>query len=175
MNRLSVSLDDDSFAILKKYHTKYPTSQAEIIRKALRTFDAIENATERISVDYITTYIDLLADSEHLIVDIAQWKLMFLEITDGSKKFWENVYKLGALQQKKYYDKGLREVKEALTYFEKTNWYRLKEDSKNSYTLIMTVAESSRFIKTFFEGFFSKFPQKIQLSEEVMKIRVNIL
>ncbi len=175
MDRLSVSLNQKSMEIIKKYLEKYSTSQADIIRRALYLMDTIETATEKVSLENIMTYIDYLANNEHLILDIAHWKLIFSEIGDGSKKFWESVFRTGELHRKEYYDKGMRDVKQILKYVEKTNWYRLKEDSKNSFTLVLSVSESSRFIKTFFDGFFSTYPQTVQITEEDMKIRINVL
>jgi hypothetical protein len=174
MDRLSVSLNEKSLATIQKYLKKYDTSQADIIRRALNYMDIVEEATEKSSVENILTYIDFLADSEHLILDIAHWKSIFIEIGGGSKKFWDDVYKTGENHRKEYFDKGIKEVRQILKYIEKTNWYNLKEDSKNSFTLILATQGSSRFIKTFFEGFFSNFPQKVDISEEYMKIRINV-
>jgi hypothetical protein len=174
MDRLSVSLNDKSSAIIQKYLTKYNTSQADIIRRALNWMNIIEETTEKVSLENILIYVDYLANSEHLILDIAHWKSIFIEIGDGSKKFWEDVYKIGDFHRKEYFDKGIRDTREILKYIEKANWYKLKEDSKNSFTLVLATAESARFIKTFFEGFFNKYPQKVDITEEYMKIRINV-
>jgi len=174
MNRLSVSLNEKSLAIIQKYLAKYNTSQADVIRRALNLMDIIEGVNDRVSLENTLTYVDYLANSEHVILDIAHWKSIFVEIGDGSKKFWDDVYKTGDFHRKEYFDKGLRDVPQILKYIEKTNWYNLKEDSKNSFTLILAISESAQFIKTFFEGFFSNYPQKVEITEEYMKIRINI-
>jgi hypothetical protein len=174
MDRLSVSLNDKSIAIIQKYLTKYDTSQADVIRRALTLMNVIEGPAEKVSVDNILTYIDYLGNKEHLILDIAHWKSIFIEIGDGSKKFWDDIYKTGDFHRKEYFDKGIRDIQQILQYIEKANWFTLKEDSKNSYTLILATSESVRFIKTFFEGFFSNYPQKVEITEENMKIRINV-
>ncbi|MFH1013161.1 MAG: hypothetical protein V1769_01485 [Thermoplasmatota archaeon] len=120
-------------------------------------------------------YINFLADNEHLIVDIVQWKAIFIEIGEGSKKFWDDVWKIGDFHRKVYRDNGIREPVYILRYMEKINWYALKEDSKNNFTLVLSVSESARFIKTFFEGFFSNYPRKVDIQEEYMKIRIIFL
>jgi len=58
------------------------------------------------------------------------------------------------------FDKGIREFEQILEYLEKTNWYKLNTDSQQSFTLVSAVLESTKFIKTFLEGLFSKYPQK---------------
>jgi hypothetical protein len=174
MDRLSVSLNEKSLAIIQKYLKKYDTTQADIIRRALTYMDIFEEATDKTPLENILVYVDYLADGEHIILDIAHWKSIFIEIGDGSKKFWDAIYRSGDFHRKEYFDKGIRDVSHILRYIEKTNWYNLKEDSKNSFTLVLAIYESSRFIKTFFEGFFSNYPQKVDIVEEYMKIRINI-
>lgn len=174
MERLSVSLDEKSISTIKKYLTKYNTSQADIIRRALNCLETIEDATEKAPLQDILTYIDYLANKEHLILDIAHWKSIFTEIGEGSKKFWDEVYTIGDAHREEYFDKGIRDVKQVLEYVEKTNWYKLNIGSKQSFTLVLAVLESTKFIKTFFEGFFSNYPQRVEITEEYMKLRINV-
>jgi hypothetical protein len=175
MQRLSISLNEKSVGIIKKYQEKYDTSQSEIIRKALSYLEAMEETTEKTPLDTVLAYVRYLADKEHLIIDIAQWKAIFIEIGDGSKKFWEDVTKIGDFHRKEYNDKGIVDPEQILKIMENTNWYSLKKDSKNSFTLVLAVSESARFVKTFFEGFFNKYPKKVDIQEESMKIRINFL
>ncbi|MCJ7697706.1 MAG: hypothetical protein MUO73_05195 [Thermoplasmata archaeon] len=85
------------------------------------------------------------------------------------------MWKIGDFHRKEYSDKGIHEPEHILKYMEKTNWYTLKQDSKNNFTLVLAVSESARFIKIFFEGFFSNYPRKVDIQEEFMKIRINLL
>ena len=174
MERLSISLNEKSLSIIKKYVSKYNTSQADIIRRSLSCLETVEETTEKTSLDSVLTYVDYLANKEHLIIDIAHWKSIFIEIGDGSRKFWDEVYKIGDSHRKEYFDKGIREVKQVLEHIEKTNWYKLNIDSKSSFTLVLASLESTKFIKIFFEGFFSKYPQKVEIEEEYMKIRIRV-
>ena len=174
MERLSVSLNEKSLSIIKKYLSKYGTSQADIIRKSLICLDTMEEATEKTQLENILTYIDFLANKEHLIIDIAHWKSIFIEIGDGSNKFWDEVYKIGDAHRREFFDKGIREVKQVLEYSEITNWYKLNIGSKSSFTLVLAVAESAKFIKTFFEGFFSNYSQNVEIKEEYMKIMITV-
>ena len=111
---------------------------------------------------------------EHVIVDIAHWKSIFKEIGSGSTQFWKEVYDIGTEHWKEYYDKGIRNVQDTLRYVEKTNWYKLNEDSENSYTLILTVSGASKFVATFFQGFFSRYPRKVEIREDYKKIRIRV-
>ena len=119
-------------------------------------------------------YIDYLASMEHVIVDIAHWKAIFSEIGEDSEEFWDEVYKIGEEHRKEYYDKGIKNIQQILEYVEKTNWYKLNIDSENSYTLILSVSEASKFVTTFFKGLFKHYARDVEIIEEHKKIRINI-
>jgi len=175
MRRVCANFDDESLAIIEKYQAKYKGSTANLLRLALRCLKICEEAQEKASLEKITAYIDFLAKMEHVIIDIAVGKAIFSEIGEGSEKFWDDIHKIGEEHLKEFYDKGLRNAKQILEYVEKTNWYKLSIDSENSYTLILAVSEGSKFVKTFFEGLFKKYPKKVEIKEEFKKIRIRIL
>jgi len=175
MERLSVSLDEESQDIINKYLTKYKGSKANLIRKALEHLNYHEEIQKKISLEDIQIYIDYLAKMEHVIVDIAHWKSIFSEIGEGSEKFWEEVYQIGVEHWKEYSDKGIRNIQNILEYVERTNWYKLNIDSENTFTLILTVSEASRFVTTFFRGFFSRYSREVEIREEFKKIRIRII
>jgi len=175
MERLSISLDEESQEIIKKYLPKYNGSKANLIRRALEHLKVHEEIQKKVSFEDIEIYIDYLASMEHVIVDIAHWKAIFSEIGEGSNKFWEEVYQIGVEHWKEYSDKGIRNIQKILEYVEKTNWYKLNIDSENTFTLILTVSEASRFVATFFKGFFSRQSRNIEITEEFKKIRIRIV
>lgn len=175
MKRLSVSLDDNSTTLIEKYEKKYKTSKADVVRKALFHLDAMEEYTKNVSLETIKTYVDHLAKMEHVILDIAHWESIWKEISNGSEEFWNEVYEIGKALRPEYHDRGIREVKDILEYVENTNWYKLNIDSSNSFTLILAVSGSMRFIKTFFEGFFVEYPRKVEITNGHKKLRIVML
>ena len=158
---------------MQKLLTKYDTSQADIIRRALQWMAIMETTTEKTPLDNILTYVDRLASNEHIILDIAHWRMFLNSINGGSKQFLNDVYKTGENHRTEYSEMGLREVRHVLKYIEKMNWYKLNEESPTSFTLVLTVPESAKFIKAFFEGFFNKFNQRVEITEEDMKLRIK--
>ena len=173
MKRICANFDDEALAILERYQTKYKGSTANLLRRALQCLKICEEMQEKAPQDYIKVYIDYLAKMEHVIVDIAHWKVIFSEIGEGSEKFWNEIHMIGEEHLKEYQDKGLKTVKQMLEYVEKTNWYRLSVDSENSFTLILVVSEASKFVKIFFEGLFENYPRKVEVIEEFKKIRIR--
>ncbi len=175
MKRLSISLDEESQDIIKTFLPKYKGSKANLVRRALEHLKYHEEIQKKASFENINIYIDYLASMEHVIVDIAHWKAIFSEIGEGSNKFWEEVYQIGVEHWKEYYDKGFRNIQKILEYVEKTNWYKLNVDSENTFTLILSVSEASKFVSTFFKGFFSRQSRKIEITEEFKKIRIRVV
>lgn len=173
--RLSVSLNDESSNIIKKFLPKYGGSKADLIRRALIYLNKFEEIQENVNFKTIEAYIDYLGKLEHVIVDIAHWKEIFNEIGEGSNRFWEEVYRIGEEHRKEYYDKGIRNIRMVLEHIEKTNWYKLNIDSEDCYTLILTVSEASRFVKTFLSGFFKYYPRKVEIHEDGKKIRIRVI
>ena len=175
MERLSVSLNQESIDIIKEFLPKYKGSKANLIRRALETLKAHEKMQSKVPISTIETYVDYLASMEHIIVDIAHWKSIFSEIDKGSEKFWQEVFDIGAQHWKEYHDKGIKNIQKILEYVEITNWYKLNSDSETSFTLTLTVSEASKFIATFFQGFFSRYPREIEVNQEYKKIRIRAI
>ncbi len=173
--RLSISLNDESSNIIHKYLPKYGGSKADLIRRALTYLNKCEEIQENVTFNTIEAYIDYLGKLEHVIVDIAHWKVIFNEIGKGSSRFWDEVYRIGEEHRKEYYDKGIRNIRKVLEHVEKTNWYKLNVDSEDCYTLILTVSEASKFVKTFLSGFFRFYPRKVEINEEGKKIRIRVI
>ena len=175
MERLSISLDDESVNIINKYLPKYKGSKANLIRKALISLKNFENLIEKTDYETIKTYIDFLANMEHVIVDISHWQAIFSEIDEGSEKFWDEVYNIGLNHMKEFADKGLKNIQQILEYIEKTNLYKLSVNSENRYTLVLAVSEASKFTKLFLEGIFKNYHRDVEIIEENKKIRIRVL
>ena len=174
MRRICANFDDESLEILEKYQTKYKGSVANLLRRALHCLKKFEELREKASYKKIETYVNKLANMEHLIIDIADGKAIFSEIGEGSEKFWDDIYKIGEEHLKEYQDKGLKTVSQILEHVEITNWYKLNIDSENNFTLILAVSEASKFVKTFFEGLFNNYSRKVEIIEEFKKIRIRV-
>ena len=85
MERLSISLDDESQDIIKKYLPKYKGSKANLVRRALEYLKNHEEIQKKVTFEDIEIYIDYLASMEHVIVDIAHWKAAIESGTNAGK------------------------------------------------------------------------------------------
>lgn len=174
MDRLTISLDDDSEAIIDTISKKYNLNKTGVIRKALQILDQQEKLKKTSSTDTIQAYCEFLENKDHIILDVDHWDTFFREIDEGSEEFWNEVYEIGVEHQKEYHNKGMRTVKDILSFVEKTNWYILNEDSEKSFTLILNLSNSGKFVEYFFKGFFKNHPQQVKIEKGARKIRVTI-
>ena len=172
--RLSISLDEESVTLIEKLQRKHKTSKADIIRRAVRYLNVTEEKGG-VPLDTCRVYLDFLSRGEHVIVDVEHWRALFSEIGSGSDEFWKEVREIGRQHWREYYDKGLRDVREILGYVEKTNWYKLSVDSERGFTLILSVPEAKRFVRSFFEGLFDASTHNVEITENHGKIRVTIM
>ncbi|KUO39497.1 MAG: hypothetical protein AVW06_03730 [Hadesarchaea archaeon DG-33-1] len=169
--RLTVSLDEESLKLIEGLQVKHKTSKGDVVRRAIHFYNEFYRVG--IPLQTLMAYIDFLAKGEHVICDVDLWKALFEEIGEGSKKFWDAVYRTGETHRDEYADKGLKGVREILEYVEKANLCRLSVDSENSFTLILTVPQSRRFVRTFFEGLFRLLPN-VDITDTYGKIRINV-
>lgn len=169
--RLTVSLDEESLKLIEELQFKYKTSKGDVVRRAVHFYNEFDRLG--IPLQTLRVYVDFLAKGEHVICDVDHWKTLFEEIGEGSKKFWDEVYKIGEMHRDEYADKGLKSVREILEYVEKTNWYRLSVDSENSFTLVLNVPQARRFMRTFFEGLFRPL-LNVDIADTYGKIRINV-
>ena len=169
--RLTVSLDEESLKLIEESQFKHKTSKADVVRRAVHFYNEFDRVG--VPLQALRAYMDFLAKGEHTICDVDLWEALFEEIGEGSKKFWDEVYKIGEMHRDEYADKGLKSVREILEYVEKANLYRLSVDSENSFTLILTVPKSRRFVRTFFEGLFRSL-LNVDITDTYGKIRINV-
>jgi hypothetical protein len=167
-------LDEESVRLLEKFEARSGTSKADVFRKALRSMEIVHEATETVSFPTIKEYIDCLAKMDSVILDVSNWESIWTEIGEGSERFWKQVWDIGKETRCEYNGKGVKDIRDILEHFEKKNWYRLNVGSENSYTLILTVSGSSRFVRTFFEGFFDGYKPKANIREGYKKLRIDI-
>ena len=148
VERLTISLDDESYEAIEEYSIKHNCSKSSAVKKAIKNLTEISEIEQRCDKEKLKTYSEFLINRDHIILDIDHWSAFFKEIDNGSEQFWEELFEIGIQHQKEYYSRGLINTKDILNFIEKTNWYNLNEDSENSYTLILNIAESAKFIET---------------------------
>ncbi len=172
--RTSISLDSKTLDKLEELVKKSGKSASEIIREAVSTYYDLEFSS-KVSKKVVKTYIDFLSGGEHLIVDLEHWEAMWKVLNEiADEDFWKLIEKSGEEHGIQYYNKGLRDVKSILKYMEPGNFFRVKEDGENSFTLILSCPSEIKFLKIFLENIFKAQNLKVEIRESIGKLRIVI-
>ncbi len=170
--RTSISLDSKTLDMLEELTKKTGRSASEIVREAVATYYELE-FSNKISKKAVKIYIDFLSEGEHVIVDLEHWEAMWNVLNNtADDNFWKLIEKSGQEHGIQYYNKGLRDVKSILEYMEPGNFFRVKEDAENSFTLILSCPSEMRFLKIFLENIFKAQNIDVEIRESIGKLRI---
>lgn len=174
MQRLTISLDDDLARALDELQEHGGDSKANLIRRALRSHVKRQKGGERPTEADLRIWTDLLANREHVIMDIAHVRLLFDYAKDAPPSFWEELYQIGVEHGRQYRDKGLANVGDALAVIESANWFHVAPEGDRSWALIFLEPSAMKFLKSFLSGLFSEHPAGVEIVEERTKLRVRL-
>ncbi len=173
--RITVAFDPSTTNLLEKMRKETGFSQSEIVRRALRFYNENRLMHDSAVRKKIYAYVDLLLNGEHVILDIDHW-LLFLRLVESSPaedKFWKEHRDVARSHTEQLKTK-VHTVKELLIRLETCNFFRLIENSQNDFTLVLGSELPKKFIKVFLEEYFSGMSAKIEIKENLTKLRVII-
>jgi hypothetical protein len=173
--RVTVAFDKTTADLLEKISTEAQVSQSEVMRRALKFYNENKALEDPTTKKKIHSYIDMLLNGEHIILDVDHW-LMFLGLIASSpekEKFWNEHKELARAHWEQLKTK-VHSPEEMLARLEICNFYRLTKNAPNDYTLVLVSETSKEFIKIFLEEYFSAMGVKAEIKENLTKIRVLV-
>lgn len=173
MQRLTISLDDDMAEALDALQESGGDSKANLIRRALRIYLKRQRGRDRPTDFDLRTWTELLANREHVILDVAHVRLFFEQLAASPAPFWDSLREIGAEHGRQYRDKGMTDVLDMLRVMESANWFYLAPESERSWALILTEPSAKPFVKAFLEGFVAQLDRRAEVIEERTKLRVK--
>jgi len=173
VQRLTISLDDDLADALDALQENGGDSKANLIRRALRIYVKRQRGRDRPTDHDLRTWTELLANREHVILDVAHVRLFFEQLAGAPASFWAGLREIGAEHGRQYRDKGMADVLDMLRVMESANWFYLAPESERSWALILTEPSAKPFVKAFLEGFVSQLDAHAEVIEERTKLRVR--
>lgn len=173
--RVTIALDENSFQIFEKLAREAGTSQSELMRRALKFYDANKDTLK--GRDKRTDlYVDLLSGGEHIILDLDHW-LLFLELIDTSpkrEKFWKGCKAVAQAHAEQLPSK-VRTPEELLERLAACNFFRLVKDSEKEFTLVLSSDVAKKFVKTLVEDFMGLMGFTAEVKEDLSKLRVRVV
>lgn len=169
--RITVSLDEEVLNIFKKLKEELALSQSEIFRRALR-FYYDHKELEYYNFDRLRMYADMLAEGEHVILDIDHWIafLDFIETHPSKNDFWKIHEEVAEAHAEEFNGKDVDYI---LKRLEACNFFRLQAKD-GEYVLILSHERTKKFVKEFLAVIFKKLGLGNEIKEERMKLRVKI-
>jgi len=174
--RVTVALDEETFEVFKKMKDELRVSQSELMREALKFYCKYRTLFEHIDAEKVRTYIEMLSTGGHIIMDIDHWLLFlnFIKSHPEKDKFWGSHKAICEAHAEEFKHKFYR-AEGILKRLEACNLFKLSEDSKNTFNLVLGPDITRRFIKTELEEIFGGMGLKVEIKEDLAKLRVRVL
>jgi len=174
--RVTIALDPETARLFEELKAETRLSQSGLIRRALQFYAENKKLIDRHGARRINTYVDMLANGEHVILDIDHF-IMFLKLVETSPEkeaFWED-HRRVATSHGEHLQHKVKSAKEFLERLEACNFFKLSEISQQEFTLILYSPVTKRFVKALVEGVLSDMGYKVEMKEDLAKLRVKIL
>lgn len=173
--RVTVAFDKPTAELLEKISTENGVSQSETMRRALKFYSENKSLEDPANKKKINAYLDMLLSGEHIIVDVDHW-LMFLRLIQSSpekEQFWKEHRELARAHWEQLKTK-VHSTEDMLVRLEACNFYRLIKNGPNDFTLVLVSEVSKDFIRVFLEEYFAAMGAKVEVKENLTKLRVII-
>ncbi|WP_457591242.1 CopG family transcriptional regulator [Geoglobus sp.] len=167
--RISVALDEETHEIFSNLKGSF-SSVSEMFRELLKFYSKFR-FLENQDPFRIRTYVEMLSEGEHVILDIDHWVafLRFMRSHPEKEKFWNVHHSISKSHAEEFY--GM-DVELILRRLEACNFFRVNVKS-GEYTLVLSNDDVKEFVKKFLEGVFDGMGIKAEIKEEVAKLRVK--
>lgn len=172
--RVTIALDQEANRVFEKLKEMTNQSQSEIIRNALKFYFDYKKGQREIDSKTLETYIEMLYQGEHLILDVDHWNLIlsFIESSQNNEKFWEG-HKRVAQSHGEQLSGKMKSVDDVLDRLEACNFFS-KSRENNVYTLVLGSENNKKFIKMMLEEVFAGANLKAEIKEDLTKLRVVV-
>ena len=173
--RITVAFDSSTANLLEHISKDAGLSQSEIMRRALRFYHENRSIEDPVVRKKIYTYMDLLLNGEHVILDVDHW-LLFLKLAEScpsADKFWKEHRDVARSHREQLKNKVLTS-EELLARLEACNFFRVTKNSDEDFTLILGSELPRTFIRIFLEEYFEGMGVKAEIKENLAKLRVTV-
>lgn len=177
INRVTISMDDETDLILDDIKKVLDLSQSEIFRRALKVyakygylFENNENFDQKLQ-----TYFDMLHSGEHIILDYDHYLslLKFVESSpeDKQNEFWNEHKEIGRSHAEEFTHK-MNNFYDIIRRLEDCNFFKIKKESTTCYTLLLGTDVSKNFIRIFLEEILKGMGFKAEIKEGFAKLQI---
>lgn len=173
--RITIAFTNGEDALLKKLSKEMNISVSELIRRATKFYCKYQSVLEGEMERKIRTYLDLLPNGEHQIIDIERW-ILFMKIVESlpsDHEFWSACTRIARDQAEEFKGK-VGSPQGALERLEDCNWFRLQRNSEKEFILVLNSEMSRRFVEFAVAQLLNAMGYKADLKTHLGKIRVRL-
>jgi hypothetical protein len=173
-DRVTISLDDETAELFQKVKRESKSSQSELMRAALKFYEKYRALHEAVNADKVSTYVELLAGGEHIVLDIDHWFLFlsFMESHPDKERFWELHRAICAAHAEEFKSKQCK-AEQVLKRLEACNFFKVSEASAGAVTVVLGPEVTRRFVKTELEGILARMGFEVGIKEDLAKLRLK--
>ncbi|MFH1773702.1 MAG: ribbon-helix-helix protein, CopG family [Methanobacteriota archaeon] len=174
--RITIALDEETNKLLGKLRAEDKLSQSGLVRRALQFYSQYKGMLGTQGGKKINTYVEMLSEGEHIILDVDHWLLFlkFIETSPESEKFWEEC-RLVAKSHGEQLSQKIKSVENLLERLEACNFFKISKSSESEFTLVLGSNISKKFVRTFLEDVLTGLGYKAEVREDFTKLRVRVL
>lgn len=168
--RTTIAFDEETARIFEELKLQ-GTSQSEIVRRALKFYYAFKDL-EAHEIEKLRTYFEMLAEGEHVILDLDHLVsfLRLIETHPEKEKFWEIHVNIAKNHAEEFSN---MDVDKILKRLETCNFFRLRK-SGNDYTLVFGDKHVKKFMKVFIEEVLKELGKDVEVKENLTKLRIRV-
>jgi Arc/MetJ-type ribon-helix-helix transcriptional regulator len=173
--RITVALNGETNDLIEKMANEARVSKSELIRQTVRFYNENRDLTDNLVRKKLSSYLELLLSGEHIILDVDHW-LLFLNLVETSPEkeyFWEKCREVARSHAEQLRNK-VHSPEDLFERLEACNFFKTTKNSQKDFTLVLASETTKKFIRIFIEEFLSTMGLKVELKENVAKIRVVI-
>lgn len=173
--RVTISFDEPTYQNFESLKKEMRVSQSELIRKAIRFYFENRQLPGNADQAKVREYADMLADGEHVILDVDHWLLFMktIESPDGLAKFWETHREIARSHAEQLGSK-IKTPQALLLRLEACNLFKLSHSGENEFTLMTGPGTQRRFVRDFLDEAFAGMGFDATIKEDYSKLRVTL-
>ncbi|MBO8181955.1 MAG: CopG family transcriptional regulator [Archaeoglobus sp.] len=153
--RLSIALDPETERMVGYLSKEEGRNASETIRMAIKTYFDLKKDNRSLDIEKLKKFGEMLESEEHVLVDIDLWIKILDELNKkGSEEFFRNVREIGYNKGIQYKKIGLKDIHETLKTLEIGNWFKLKANGDEAFTVVLSTRSEQNLLKSFLEGMF---------------------
>lgn len=176
-NRVTIALDGSTYNLMKELKNNSTHSQSEIFRKALKFYykykKIINNKPE--VTKKVDTYLELLSNGEHIILDIDHYLafLKFIENSPDKEEFYANNKSIGKSHAEEFANRfEVNTIERVVERLETCNFFKIVKNSTSRYTLLLGSDIQKNFIKMFLEEVLNGMGFSVEIREGFSKLKI---